>query len=106
MKAVSLLCSLCYLFFFIQEFRAFELLRSGSDRANYLLIKEAKVIAMTCTHAALKRRDLVDVGFQVQIILCLVEFDHVGCVLLKCCLQFYIVSVFFPFYDVIYHYLE
>ena len=49
-----------------QEFRAFELLRSGADRADYLLIKEAKIIAMTCTHAALKRRDLVDVGFKVK----------------------------------------
>ena len=49
-----------------QEFRAFELLRSGSDRAEYLLIKEAKIIAMTCTHAALKRRDLVSVGFKVM----------------------------------------
>lgn len=48
----------------LDEFRAFELLRSGADRANYLLIKEAKIIAMTCTHAALKRRDLVDVGFK------------------------------------------
>lgn len=48
-----------------QEFRAFELLRSGSDRAEYLLIKEAKIIAMTCTHAALKRRDLVSIGFKV-----------------------------------------
>lgn len=49
----------------LQEFRAFELLRSGADRAEYLLIKEAKIIAMTCTHAALKRRDLVSVGFKV-----------------------------------------
>ena len=51
---------------YFQEFRAFELLRSGADRADYLLIKEAKIIAMTCTHAALKRRDLVDVGFKVR----------------------------------------
>ena len=50
----------------VQEFQAFELLRSGSDRAKYLLVKEAKIIAMTCTHAALKRRDLVDIGFQVK----------------------------------------
>lgn len=53
----------------LDEFRAFELLRSGSDRADYLLIKEAKIIAMTCTHAALKRRDLVDVGFKFDNIL-------------------------------------
>ncbi|KAK7100268.1 RNA helicase aquarius-like [Littorina saxatilis] len=53
----------------LEEFRAFELLRSGADRANYLLVKEAKIIAMTCTHAALKRRDLVSVGFQFDNIL-------------------------------------
>ena len=50
----------------LEEFRAFELLRSGLDRSKYLLIKEAKIIAMTCTHAALKRRDLVEVSFQVN----------------------------------------
>lgn len=53
----------------LEEFRAFELLRSGADRADYLLIKETKIIAMTCTHAALKRRDLVQVGFKFDNIL-------------------------------------
>ncbi|KOB64768.1 Uncharacterized protein OBRU01_23700, partial [Operophtera brumata] len=42
----------------LEEFRAFELLRSGLDRSKYLLVKEAKIIAMTCTHAALKRSEL------------------------------------------------
>lgn len=51
----------------LQEFRAFELLRSGRDRINYLLVKEAKIIAMTCTHAALKRRDLVELAFKVRL---------------------------------------
>lgn len=46
----------------LEEFRAFELLRSGLDRSKYLLVMEAKIIAMTCTHAALKRQDLVDLG--------------------------------------------
>lgn len=49
-----------------KEFRAFELLRSGLDRSKYLLVKEAKIIAMTCTHAALKRHDLVELGFKVD----------------------------------------
>ncbi|XP_067939363.1 RNA helicase aquarius-like [Watersipora subatra] len=53
----------------LDEFRAFELLRSGADRARYLLIKEAKIIAMTCTHAALKRHDLVAARFQYDNIL-------------------------------------
>lgn len=51
----------------LQEFRAFELLRSGLDRSKYLLVKEAKIIAMTCTHAALKRHDLVELGFKVLV---------------------------------------
>ena len=53
----------------LEEFRAFELIRNGADRAKYLLVKEAKIIAMTCTHAALKRRDLVEALFQYDNIL-------------------------------------
>jgi len=48
----------------LEEMRAFELLRSAYDRSNYLLTKEAKIIAMTCTHAALKRRELVSLAFK------------------------------------------
>ncbi|CDQ96838.1 unnamed protein product [Oncorhynchus mykiss] len=59
-----LLTSVC-----VREFRAFELLRSGLDRSKYLLVKEAKIIAMTCTHAALKRHDLVELGFKYDNIL-------------------------------------
>lgn len=53
----------------LDEFRAFELLRSGLDRSKYLLVKEAKIIAMTCTHAALKRKELVEIGFKYDNIL-------------------------------------
>ena len=28
-------------------------------------MKEAKIIAMTCTHAALRRHDMVELGFKV-----------------------------------------
>ena len=48
----------------LEEIRAFELLRTRKDRSNYLLQKEAKIIALTCTHAALKRRELVQLGFK------------------------------------------
>jgi intron-binding protein aquarius len=44
--------------------RPFELLRSNKDRANYLLVKEARVIAMTCTYASLKRREFVKIGLK------------------------------------------
>ena len=53
----------------LEEFRAFELIRNGADRAQYLLVKEAKIVAMTCTHAALKRRDLVKSNFKYDNIL-------------------------------------
>ncbi|XP_035781501.1 RNA helicase aquarius-like [Anopheles albimanus] len=58
-----------HLFTELEEFRAFELLRSGLDRSKYLLVKEAKLIAMTCTHAALKRKELVNMGFKYDNIL-------------------------------------
>jgi len=53
----------------LEEFWAFELLRSGLDRTRYLCVKEAKIIAMTCTHAALKRQELVQLGFKYDNIL-------------------------------------
>ena len=40
----------------LEQIRAFELLRTSKDRANYLLTKEAKIVAMTTMHAALKVR--------------------------------------------------
>ena len=33
------------------------------ERAKYLVTTQAKIIAMTCTHAALKRHDFVSQGF-------------------------------------------
>ena len=48
----------------LDEYRAFELLRSGRQRGNYLLTKQARIIAMTCTHAALVRSQLVEMGFK------------------------------------------
>merc|ERR1719402_514962 len=53
----------------LEVHRAFELLRSGLDRTRYLNVKEAKIIAMTCTHAALKRHELVEMGFKYDNIL-------------------------------------
>ncbi|XP_058194691.1 uncharacterized protein LOC131311286 [Rhododendron vialii] len=48
----------------IEECRAFELLKSTVDRSNYLMTKQAKIVAMTCTHAALKRKDFLQLGFK------------------------------------------
>lgn len=48
----------------LEECRAFELLKSTVDRSNYLMTKQAKIVAMTCTHAALKRKDFLQTGFK------------------------------------------
>ena len=48
----------------LEECRAFELLKNAGDRSNYLLTKQAKVVAMTCTHAALKRKDFLRLGLK------------------------------------------
>ncbi len=52
------------MFTFLNECRAFEILRTYNERANYLISTQAKIIAMTCTHAALKRHDFVRLGFE------------------------------------------
>ena len=46
------------------DIRPFEILRNPRERANYLLIKEARIIAMTSTHAAMRRQEIADLGFR------------------------------------------
>ena len=41
----------------LNDIRPFELLPSSYDRTNYLVTTQAKIIAMTCTHASLKVRE-------------------------------------------------
>ncbi|KAK4570240.1 hypothetical protein LTR86_002320 [Recurvomyces mirabilis] len=48
----------------LAEIRPFELLRHQRDKSNYLLVKEARIIAMTSTHAAMRRREIANLGFR------------------------------------------
>ena len=41
----------------------FEILRRDRDKANYLLTNEARIIAMTSTHAAMRRGEIAGLGF-------------------------------------------
>jgi len=41
----------------------FEILRRDRDKANYLLTNEARIVAMTSTHAAMRRREITSLGF-------------------------------------------
>ncbi|GMI21421.1 hypothetical protein TrCOL_g13616 [Triparma columacea] len=48
----------------LKDFRAFELLRGGGKRSEYLLTKQAKIVACTVTHAGLARDQLINLGFK------------------------------------------
>ncbi|KAF9875627.1 intron-binding protein aquarius [Colletotrichum karsti] len=41
----------------------FEILRRERDKTNYLLTNEARIIAMTSTHAAMRRGEIASLGF-------------------------------------------
>jgi len=47
----------------LESIRPFEILRNARDQANHLLVKEARIIAMTSTHAAMRRSEIADLGF-------------------------------------------
>jgi len=47
----------------LEDIRPFEILRTSKDKANYLLIKEARIVAMTSTHAAMRRQEIAGLGF-------------------------------------------
>lgn len=47
----------------LADVRPFEILRRDRDKANYLLTNEARIIAMTSTHAAMRRREIANLGF-------------------------------------------
>ncbi|EAS29887.2 DEAD helicase superfamily protein [Coccidioides immitis RS] len=47
----------------LEDIRPFEILRQQRDKAKYLLVKEARIIAMTSTHAAMRRQEIANLGF-------------------------------------------
>jgi intron-binding protein aquarius len=47
----------------LESIRPFEILRQQRDKANYLLVKEARIVAMTSTHAAIRRSEIAELGF-------------------------------------------
>jgi len=48
----------------LADIRPFEILRSQRDKSNYLLVKEARIIAMTSTHSAMRRQEISAMGFR------------------------------------------
>lgn len=50
----------------LADIRPFEILRTTRDKTNYLMIKEARIIAMTSTHAAMRRQEIAELGFHYE----------------------------------------
>ncbi|KAK9465895.1 P-loop containing nucleoside triphosphate hydrolase protein [Lipomyces arxii] len=50
----------------LAEMRPFELLRSSKAQIEYMLTSQARVVAMTATYAAMKRNEIVSLGFRYQ----------------------------------------
>ncbi len=47
----------------LEDIRPFEILRTSKDKTNYLMVKEARIVAMTSTHAAMRRQEISELGF-------------------------------------------
>ena len=56
-------CHISKVFTELEDIRPFEILRNNRDKTNYLMVKEARVIAMTSTYAAMRRQEIADLGF-------------------------------------------
>ena len=68
-RARGCAASLRELFAELKEYRAFELLRTNRHRTEFVLAQEARVVAMTCTHAALMRQQLAASGLKVDTVI-------------------------------------
>jgi len=62
--AFEKVASINQIFIELSEYRPLELLRSQRQRTDYLLTKQARIVAMTCTHAAIARSHLIELSFQ------------------------------------------
>ena len=47
----------------LEDIRPFEIIRNNKDKTNYLMIKEARIIAMTSTYAAMRQHEIASLGF-------------------------------------------
>ena len=54
------------IFIDLSELRPFEILRAGEDRADYLIMKGVRVVALTSAYASLHREKLLRLGFRFE----------------------------------------
>ena len=53
----------------LKNYLIFELLRDQAERRNYIITKQSKIVALTCTYAAINRQKLIDLNFKYDTII-------------------------------------
>ena len=53
----------------LNSLRPLELLRQNSDQADYLLVRETRILVMTASVASIRRRELARLGFKYQFLI-------------------------------------
>ena len=53
----------------LKNYLIFELLRDQAERRNFIISKQSKIIALTCTYAAINRQKLIDLDFTYDTII-------------------------------------
>ena len=53
----------------LKNYLVYELLRDQAERKNFIISKQSKIIALTCTYAAINRQKLIDLNFSYHTII-------------------------------------
>ena len=53
----------------LKNYLIYELLRDQAERRNFIITKQSKIIALTCTYAAINRQKLIDLNFTYDTII-------------------------------------
>ena len=53
----------------LKNYLIYELLRDQAERRNFIITKQSKIIALTCTYAAINRQKLIDLNFNYDTII-------------------------------------
>ena len=53
----------------LKNYLVYELLRDQAERRNFIISKQSRIIALTCTYAAINRQKLIDINFSYDTII-------------------------------------
>lgn len=53
----------------LKNYLVYELIRDQAERRNFIITKQSKIIALTCTYCAINRQKLIDLNFNYDTII-------------------------------------